>query len=207
MTKGVTHLGLIHIVRHGETAYNRQGRFQGQLDVPLSAEGLAQADRLAKRLGSHRIHTVFSSDLMRARLTAVRIADATGANLIVDSRLRELDVSKWSGLTLNEVREQFPQELADWKRKPLDVSPHGGETILDMAERIRAFIAEHSWEGNDMYAVVTHGHAIKVFLCLMLGIDLSFKDRFWADNASLTTLRVNDGTAHLILLNDTCHLT
>jgi len=199
-------LGLIHIVRHGETPYNRQGRLQGQLDVPLSAEGLVQADRLAKRLGSHRIHTVFSSDLMRARVTAVRIADATGAELIVDSRLRELDVSKWSGLTLHEVQEQFPQELAEWKRKPLDVSPHGGETILDMAERIRAFIAEHSWEGSATYAIVTHGHAIKVLLCLMLGMDLSLKDRFWADNASLTTLRVNDGTARLILLNDTCHL-
>ncbi|MEW6243346.1 MAG: histidine phosphatase family protein [Bacillota bacterium] len=199
-------MGLIHIVRHGETSYNRQGRFQGQLDVPLSAEGLRQAEKLAQRLAPDRIDTVFSSDLMRARVTAIRIAEATGAKIITDPRLRELDVSRWSGLTLHEVQEQFPQDLVEWKRKPLDISPHGGETIVGMAERIRAFIAEHSWEGNATYVIVTHGHAIKVLLCLILGMDLSLKDRFWADNASLTTVWVNDGTARLMLLNDTCHL-
>ncbi|MBY0401961.1 histidine phosphatase family protein, partial [Myxococcota bacterium] len=98
---------LICLIRHGETTWNREGRWQGHADPELTVEGLAQARWLAETLAAEQAARpwtrLYSSDLLRARATAERIADALRLELVLDPRLRELDVGRWSGLTRPQI--------------------------------------------------------------------------------------------------------
>jgi broad specificity phosphatase PhoE len=98
----------ILLARHGETEWNRLGRWQGHADPPLNDLGRRQAEILAEQLAGDTVSAVYSSDLRRARETARIVAERIGLPVTEDSALREIDVGSWSGLTRDEVRERFP---------------------------------------------------------------------------------------------------
>ena len=102
------------LLRHGRTAFNAAGRFQGQVDVPLDDEGRAQAAQVGPLIASRNPVQVISSDSSRAADTAAAVADAAGLTLTFDERLREIDVGGWSGRTLDQVEVEFTQEYKDW---------------------------------------------------------------------------------------------
>ena len=117
--------------RHGQTTYNAEHRFQGQRDVPLNAVGRAQAQRAARHLARLEPAQIWSSDLMRASTTAGYLAKLTGLDVQHDKDLRERHGGAWEGLTTEEIREQYPDDLAAWQ-------PPGGETAEFVAERTAA---------------------------------------------------------------------
>src|ERR1700760_4361850 len=96
------------LARHGETDWNREGRWQGWADPPLNDTGRAQARELAEQLRSVPFDAVFSSDLARARETAEIVAAPHGVPVVVEPQLREIDIGSWSGLTHDEIRSRFP---------------------------------------------------------------------------------------------------
>ena len=98
----------VYLARHGQTAYNRIGRFQGQQQIALDETGRAQARELAEQLAGVPFDAVFSSDLKRAHETAELVAAPHGVPVVTDPELREIDVGSWSGLTRAEIRERFP---------------------------------------------------------------------------------------------------
>ena len=131
---------MLILVRHGRTAWNVEGRFQGRADVPLDAEGRAQTERVAAelvdRLGKDRpAPVILSSDLIRARATAVPIATALGAPLVVDAALREVDVGAWEGLTRAEAEARYPDQYRLWVAG-VDVRRGGGETLAEAGRRV-----------------------------------------------------------------------
>ena len=122
----------ILLARHGETDWNREGRFQGHADPPLNEEGRAQARDLARRLADDPFDAVYSSDLRRAHETALIVAERHGVPVVTEPGLREIDVGSWSGLTRAEVEERFP-----------GAAHHDGESredhlarVVDTVERI-----------------------------------------------------------------------
>ena len=117
------------LVRHGETIWNEEQRYQGASDPPLSERGELQARRLAARLASESIGLIYSSDSTRALQTADQIAAHHGRQVRADPRLREMDFGDWEGLTYSEIRERYPQALARWQGDPLATSPPGGESL------------------------------------------------------------------------------
>ncbi|MDP9434575.1 MAG: histidine phosphatase family protein, partial [Actinomycetota bacterium] len=114
------------LLRHGRTGHNAEGLIQGHLDVPLDDVGRAQADAVAEALAPARPAVVVSSDLSRARETAVRVAERARVPLRLDARLREVHLGAWQGLTTEQVRERFPEEHAAW-RAGRDVARGSGE--------------------------------------------------------------------------------
>lgn len=132
-------------VRHGQTPWNVAGIWQGQADPGLTDAGLAQAREVAARLAAERERgwrRIVSSDLQRARLTAEAIAEAVGAPLSLEPRLRERDVRDWSGLTQDEVARRDPETLAAFRRGDPSVRPGGGESTHDVRARALAVVAE-----------------------------------------------------------------
>jgi broad specificity phosphatase PhoE len=115
------------VVRHGRTAWNATGRYQGHADRPLDATGRAQAAGLVPVLAPLRPVRIVTSDLRRARDTAAPLARASGLALHPDPGLREVDVGAWEGLTRAEAAERHPDEMAAWERGD-DVARGGGET-------------------------------------------------------------------------------
>jgi glucosyl-3-phosphoglycerate phosphatase len=141
--------------RHGETAYNAEHRFQGQLQVPLNAVGRAQAKRAARHLAGLGPAQIWSSDLIRASATAEYLARLTGLNVQLDKDLRERHGGVWEGLTIGEIRAKYPQDHASW-------NPPGGESVDAVGERSAGAllrIADAARPG-DLVVVTGHGASL-----------------------------------------------
>jgi len=146
----------ILLARHGETDWNREGRFQGWADPPLNATGRAQAVDLSVELMAEELAAVYSSPLRRAYETAEVVAASRGLEPVPVDDLREVDVGSWSGLTRAEVEERFPAQFARW----LDYGQgwEDGETYEQMVDRVVGALQElaEARDGERILAV-THG--------------------------------------------------
>lgn len=139
------------LARHGETEWNRTGRWQGWADPPLNETGRAQARALAEQLRAVPFDAVYSSDLRRAHETAVIVAEPHSVPVVTEAGLREIDIGSWSGLTTNEIEERFPHgERPD------------GETRAEHAERVLAAVERIARENaGHRILLITHGGTMR----------------------------------------------
>ncbi len=147
------------LARHGETDWNRDGRFQGHADPPLNARGRQQAHALADLLAEEPLEAIYSSDLRRAHETAQIVAERRALSVVVDPQLRERDVGPWSGLTNAEIEARFPDQIRLWREGTISV----GESRESLTDRVVAAayrIAGAHPEGQVL--VVTHGGALRM---------------------------------------------
>lgn len=129
-------------VRHGRTAWNEVRRFQGRTDVPLDAEGRAQAQALGAHLRAEHFDFAVTSDLSRAVATAQAIATASGVTVAPEPRLREMRFGEWEGLTWEEIVERHPDLAGASAISPRVYVPAGGETFDEVCDRVRPVLAE-----------------------------------------------------------------
>ena len=149
----------ILLARHGETDWNRIGRWQGHADPPLNETGRRQAAELAEQLVGDGVAAVYASDLQRASETAQVVGDRLGLAVAQDPGLREIDVGSWSGLTRAEVQECYPDGFARWLEGEIG---HDGETREELTERVVAAVERIADAHPDQTVlVVTHGGAIR----------------------------------------------
>jgi len=159
------------LVRHGQTAWNLEGRAQGHLDVGLDDTGRAQAVALAPYIASMAPAALWSSDLARALQTADQLATATGLPVQPDARLREFDAGERAGLTAAEFAERFPGAHASWQDGHVTGHVAGAETIAQVVARMVPALHE-IWESTstgETSVVVAHGACLKVSLLAFLG--------------------------------------
>jgi alpha-ribazole phosphatase len=195
------------LVRHGETNWNAQSRYQGQANVPLNDLGQQQAAALAHRLARHEVTAVHASDLLRARQTAQVIALPHRLPVQEEPRLREMSFGDWEGLTYAEIQERDAGRMADWFADPVCVAPPGGETLDQVAGRARSALdAIVETDIDQTVVLVSHGGLLRVLICLSLGIDIRHHWRFRLDVASLSEIALYEGAAVLTYLNDRHHL-
>lgn len=162
----------LYLVRHGQTDYNAQRRFQGQIDIPLNERGLAQADAIAAHLAAiESVDRIVASDLTRARTTAQAIGTATGVPVELDAGLREITVGEWEGLTSTEISETWPELLADWQAG-IDMRPPGGESRKESNERVAATVLKLVAQStpSEVLVIVAHGSVIRGVASILLGI-------------------------------------
>ncbi|MEK9775328.1 MAG: histidine phosphatase family protein, partial [Quisquiliibacterium sp.] len=127
------------MIRHGVTAWNKDRRFQGQIDIALDDEGLRQAGLLGKALAGAALAAVYASDLTRARQTAGPIAAALGLPVLAEPGLRERHYGAFEGRTWDELSSEHAADFARWRaRDPDFVLPGGGETLLALHQRVEA---------------------------------------------------------------------
>jgi probable phosphoglycerate mutase len=145
-------------IRHGETDWNRQQRFQGQIDVPLNEAGHLQAARLAERLAAERADVLVCSDLLRARQTAEPLADAWAMEAAADAGLREQSFGVLDGLDVPTIKQRHPDLWALWLEQRADFQLPGGESLQQFHRRVLSAtgaLAER--HAGARIAVVTHG--------------------------------------------------
>ena len=157
--------------RHGQTAWNFDGRFQGQSDIDLDATGIEQAAAAAQTLAALNPAAIVSSDLRRARDTADALAKLTGLPVALDERLRETYLGSWQGKTRAEVEVEFPGEAAAWLAGGLE-RRGGGEHMTEVAERAVAGVLDAVSElpPRSTLVAVTHGGAGRVLLAQLMGL-------------------------------------
>lgn len=193
------------LIRHGLTAWNSSGRFQGRSDVPLSPDGLAQARALADALADERIDAAFSSDLVRAVATAEAILFGRSLPLARDVRLREFDFGSWEGKTWAEITSAFPSAGGTAVTSARDYQPQDGESFAEVRRRVRAWWNERASSDDGRILVVAHAGTLHALLAELLG------ERFDAmtvrfSHASITRVEWVAGVARLLTLDDTAHL-
>jgi broad specificity phosphatase PhoE len=197
---------MIAFVRHGQTAANRAGLFQGRVNTPLTALGRDQAGKVARLLAASDAPVrVFSSPLDRARTTAEAIASATGVGVEVDDRLVEVDYGEWDELALGDVPVDAWRH---WRDTP-SFAPPGGESLEAVTERVVDFCTarEHEWR-NDLIVAVSHVSPIKAAVCWALGVGTPVSWRMQLGLASITRIAAGrDGGPALFSFNETAHLT
>ena len=158
------------LVRHGETDWNREGRWQGRSDTRLNDLGRDQARALADTLDG-TIDAVYSSDLARARETAEILAAKVGLEIRLDDRLRERGFGSWEGLTTPEIEERHADAHRLW-RAGEGPGADDAEPFDDFADRITAFLDDIlERHPEDEVLVVAHGGSIRVIHALATGLD------------------------------------
>lgn len=154
----MTHL---YLIRHGQTDWNIEGRWQGHADVPLNEHGHQQAACIAQALAAVGLSAIYSSDLQRALDTAKAISTTTGLPVMVDPRLREIHQGEWQGMLADEIETRYREMLLHRRVDPLDAAPPGGETVKQVRDRVISAIEEiRQNHPLEKVAVVSHGFAL-----------------------------------------------
>ena len=182
-------------IRHGETDWNRQQRFQGQIDVPLNATGQAQAGRMAARLAADRHDALFSSDLQRARATAAPLAAAWGRTAVPLPGLREQHFGVLEGLDVPTIQARHPELWQRWLEHRADYALPGGESLRQFHTRVMAAVRELVDAGHGArLAVVTHGGVLDMLWRSAHGLPLDGQRACDIPNTGLNRLRWAGGT-------------
>ncbi len=194
------------LVRHGETEWNAQRRYQGQTDIPLSALGKRQAELAAERLVGRKIDAVYASDLKRAWETATAIAEKSGLSITPEPRLREMNFGLLEGMTFEEGQAKYPEMIAAWL-EDYNQPPKGGERFDEFTARIVSLLDELKGKHDgEIILLVAHGGPLGELLRLVLDLPPKGRRYFKIENTSLSEVQIYDGHIALRKLNDTCHL-
>jgi len=180
------------IVRHGETDWNAQLRFQGHADQPLNETGRAQAHALADELAGLRVDAVYSSDLARARETAEILAARLRVPVTTLRELREIDVGNWEGLTREEIDARFPDGTRARRRG--EIAWSGGETYDDLAARaLPALVRIGNAHPGGRVVVVGHGGTIRALRAHVDGVTVAEHRRTLPAIANCEVFRIDVG--------------
>jgi broad specificity phosphatase PhoE len=199
----------ILLVRHGETVFNVDGRWQGQADSPLTERGRAQAAELARALADEDITAVYSSDLGRAAETAVEVASLQQLEVKRETRLREIDVGEWTGKHRDEINAAYPGGLKAWATRPSAFQLPSGESIHQAQTRALAFFGDRMPSHlGETIVVISHGAVCQTILVSAMGgtvDDLWLKEGI--DNCQISRLEwTAERGLQLIQLVDVRHL-
>ncbi|MDR1262689.1 MAG: histidine phosphatase family protein [Oscillospiraceae bacterium] len=183
----------LYVARHGETEFNRQRRFTGSIDAPLSETGLQQADELAQRLKSDGVHldAIVSSSMRRALATAGVVADAYGLPVETADEFVERNMGVYEGLTFEECETRCPDMFERGASREWDDAPDGGETLRQLDERVlrglERVLADHS--GQDVL-IVCHGGVVMMINKRLNNLDLEGMFNCKRDNCGVNAFQI-----------------
>jgi broad specificity phosphatase PhoE len=197
----------IVLVRHGQTAWNKEERFRGRADLPLNDFGIKQAEAAATRLADCSAVAIYSSSLKRTMMTAEPISAKLGLVTQPLEGLIDIDFGSWQGLSTEEALAQDSDLYQQWIQTPQNARFPQGEGLQDIRDRvinvIDMVLANHRGE---KVILVSHVVVCRVFICTVLGLDNSHFWQIGQDVNAINTIGFREGKLVLNSLNDTCHL-
>jgi broad specificity phosphatase PhoE len=197
----------VYLIRHGQTAWNREEIFRGRTDISLNEIGFREAELIGEYLKGRDIHVIYSSPLLRARETARRIAQVFNLKVLPLEGIIDMSFGKWEGRPLKEVQIYDKELYLQWREKPHLVRLPEGETLDEI--RVRAMAAVEGvlqFHHGMNIVLVSHRVINKVIICGVLGIDNSHFWQIGQDTAAINLIQFKEGKYILSLLNETCHL-
>ena len=197
----------IYLVRHGETEWNLQYRYQGRQDVSLNETGRRQALLISERLNNEGCAAVYSSPLLRTRDTALLIAERHGVTPCYVNGLAEIDFGDWEGIAYTELAKEQRLTAERWFINPESAHFPGGEHFLSFKNRVLDSYDNILRNNTGNIVIVTHAGVIRVIVSTLLAIPAAKLVRLSLTPSSLTILVYDDwDNGYLELFNDICHL-
>ncbi len=198
----------LFLVRHGQTAWNKERRFLGRTDVPLDTDGHAQAQAVSAALSAISFDAVYTSHLSRAAATAQAICQRQAVQAQEVPDLQELDQGELEGMSGADLADAHPGFMEAWLRDPAATRVPGGETLQECQDRVlravQQITAKHTGVGP--VAIVTHRMVLSCIICEALGLPLRMWQLIGQRNTAVNLLSVRSGQLRLHRLNDTAHL-
>ena len=196
------------LIRHAESIGNAENLFQGQRDYPLSARGVAQAQRLAVRLKDRHLDQIYASPLSRADHTAQVVAAAKGMSVTPLPDVMEYDFGQLSGMSWAQIQAQHPDLAAAQRARGRGYVPWPGEEGREafQARVCTAIWALEAGHAHETVAVFSHGGVIAVFCQSVLGLSHEHRPPFAVENTAIFEIEVRNGRGTLWTANDACHL-
>ena len=197
----------IILLRHGETEWNRLGKYQGQSDIALSEKGRCQAQTLAAHFPVRTLQAAYASDLQRAMETARVATSSFGCTVTAEPRLREVNFGDWEGLTYAEINEKWPNALNQFFSDTTKITIPNGESFETLKQRsdvaINKILEKHK---KETVVVVAHGATIRAMICSALNLPLDYVWRIRQDNTAVNMVEYHKNNNIVTLLNDIHHL-
>ena len=197
----------IYLIRHGQTAWNKEEIFRGRTDVPLNETGLKEAGLVAESLKQVEIHGIYSSPLSRAWETAGKIARFHPVEVQSLDGIIDMSFGRWEGHSHQEIRETYPELYRQWREEPHRVKLPGGESLDEVRVRSMAALNELiQLHPGKTLVFVSHRVINKVLICGILGIENSHFWQIGQDTTAINLIQFKTGKYVLSFLNETCHL-
>ena len=198
----------LHLVRHGETEWNKLGRFQGQQDIALNPRGLAQAKETARAMADDGVIALYSSPLQRTMQVANEISRLPSVPVVPLPGVKELNLGELEGGTGEEMRTIWPDVYSAWSQDPGTLSMPKGESLSQLQDRAWRSLqeVEKAHSGDDVIVVVSHNFAIRTMIHKVLGLPLTNFHRLSLDLSSVSTVEYTSRGRRLTCYNFTGHL-
>ncbi len=193
----------LYLVRHGAIIRVAGKAYIGQLEAPLSEEGVEQAWALRKWLEPVRFSAIYSSDLSRAQRTGKIIAGTRGRSIEVLSALREISLGEWEGFTFSQIEQRFPKEYAARGRDMENWRPPGGESFADCRARVLDALREILSRAQGNILLIGHAGVNRLILCDLLGVPVANLHSIGQDYGCVNIIEYSESRARLKLLNYT----
>ena len=197
---------LLYLIRHGETAWNRDQIFRGRYDVPLSDRGLLQAAALPSAFSRAALEAIYSSPLSRAQQTAAPLGQARGTAVETIEAFTDMDYGDWTALPEAEAKGRYPGLFAQWETSPEAVCFPNGESLLDVTARADRAARDVAARHECSAAIVSHRVTLKMIVLALLGLGPQDFWRVRLDTCSITAFEMSAARTTLVRLNDTSHL-
>ena len=196
------------LVRHGETEWNKSGKFLGQFDVPMNERGMGQARETAIAVSIDTPTALYSSPLARTMQLAAEISRLTSLPVTPMSGLKELDLGEMEGLSGSELREQWPDFHTGWRDNPGPMVMPGGESLAQLQDRAwDAYLQmEKDHGGDEVLVVVSHNFTIRTIITRILGMPWDSFHNMTLSLASICSVESNARGRRLVTFNSICHL-
>ena len=196
------------VVRHGETDWNKLGRFQGHTDISLNDRGLSQASETAVASEDWGYTAIYSSPLVRTVQVAEEIAKVTPMLVSQEPGLKELSLGDLEGVTGEEMRNDWPALFAAWRTEPEKMSMPNGESLGELRDRTWQVILdiEQKHSSDDSIVVISHNFAIRSIVNELLGMPLAYFHRMSLNLASVCTFDSDERGRRLTGYNSSSHL-
>ncbi|NMC12434.1 MAG: histidine phosphatase family protein [Chloroflexi bacterium] len=201
-------MGCIILVRHGQTEWNRNERFRGRADIPLNQTGLEQAEATGAWIAAHwRPEAIYASPLSRAMQTAEATARHFDITVQPVSGLADIDYGEWQGLTPEEARQRWQEQVDNWYNAPEKAVIPGGESLQELRKRLMDTLMTLC-QKHPQGTIMLVGHTVvnRVILLGVLGLG---NERFWRikqDTCAINIIEWDGTDFTLVCMNDTCHL-
>ena len=196
----------LYFMRHGETVWNTERRYQGMTDIELWEEGLRQAECAAKRFKNIKIDKIYASPLKRAMKTAEKIAAEKGLEIISEDDFREIHFGEWEGKTVSELTEKYGESYTNFIREPHKYGFPGEGSVENVINRIKPGIDKLIAEDEGNVLIVSHGGIIRLMIMYIMGLDSSWFTKMWINNTGVSIVEIKNDRRLLLTLNDSAHL-
>jgi len=195
------------LVRHGQTPWNRDSRYQGWRDTGLTRQGRREVKLLARRMASEPLDAIYSSDLKRACYTARKIAKYHNLRVKATDKLREISFGAWEGLTPDQIEAKWPKLYQRWRAGPANLKIPQGESVEGFAIRVSEAIDDIvAWHPDQTVLVATHGGLIRIAIMKVRGLDLNSWWETRQENGAINILEFHADGATAVLQNDISYL-